>query len=121
MKSQTSLVAQQTRLSEWAEQIRECQNRPQGMKIEEWCQIHGITKANYYWRLRRVRESFLENTDIVPAFVELPIPIQADSAVTTESKIVAVLRGKNQLTMEITDQVTPAFLNALVGAMNNAQ
>lgn len=51
MKSQTSLVAQQTRLSEWAEQIKECQNRPQGMKIDEWCRLHGITKANYYWRL----------------------------------------------------------------------
>ena len=37
MKSHTSLVAQQTRLSEWAEQIRDCQSRPQGMKIDEWC------------------------------------------------------------------------------------
>ena len=35
MKSQTSLVAQKVRLSEWTEQIRECQNRPQGMKVDE--------------------------------------------------------------------------------------
>ena len=49
MKSHTSLVAQQTRLSEWADLIRDCQNRPQGMKIDEWCQLHDITKANYYW------------------------------------------------------------------------
>lgn len=35
MKSHTSLVAQQTRLSEWADLIRDCQNRPQGMKIDE--------------------------------------------------------------------------------------
>lgn len=41
MKSQTSLVAQQTRLSEWAEQIKECQNRPQGMKVDEWCDYYG--------------------------------------------------------------------------------
>ena len=27
MKSHTSLVAQQTRLSEWAELVRDCQNR----------------------------------------------------------------------------------------------
>ena len=40
MKSHTSLVAQQTRLSEWADLIRDCQNRPQGMKIDEWCQLH---------------------------------------------------------------------------------
>lgn len=32
MKSHTSLVAQQTRLNEWADLIRDCQNRPQGMK-----------------------------------------------------------------------------------------
>ena len=42
MKSHTSLVAQQTRLSEWADLIRDCQNRPQGMKIDEWCQLHDI-------------------------------------------------------------------------------
>lgn len=45
MKSHTSLVAQQTRLSEWADLIRDCQNRPQGMKIDEWCQLHDITKV----------------------------------------------------------------------------
>ena len=43
MKSHTSLVAQQTRLSEWADMVRDCQNRPQGMKIDEWCQLHDIT------------------------------------------------------------------------------
>ena len=31
MAEQTSLVAQQVRLMHWAEQIRECQNRPEGM------------------------------------------------------------------------------------------
>ena len=36
MKSHTSLVAQQTRLSEWTDMVRDCQNRPQGMKIDEW-------------------------------------------------------------------------------------
>ena len=35
MKSHQSLVAQQTRLSEWADMVRDCQNRPQGMKIDD--------------------------------------------------------------------------------------
>ena len=30
MKSHASLVAQQTRLREWAELVKDCQNRPQG-------------------------------------------------------------------------------------------
>ena len=56
MATQTSLVAQQVRIRQWAEQIRECQNRPEGMDVSTWCKQNYITKANYYYRLRRVRQ-----------------------------------------------------------------
>ncbi len=59
MNTQTSLVAEQIRLQQWADQIRDCQNRPSDMKVDAWCREHGITKANYYYRLRRVREACL--------------------------------------------------------------
>ena len=49
MSSQTSLVAEQVRLRQWAAQIQECQSRPADMKVETWCSEHGITKANYYY------------------------------------------------------------------------
>lgn len=61
MSSETTLVAEQCRLQEWAAQIRDCQSRPAGMSVVEWCACHGITKANYYYRLRRVRQACLEN------------------------------------------------------------
>lgn len=60
MSSETSMVAAGFRLQEWASQIRECQNRPAGMSVASWCADNGITKANYYYRLRRVREACLE-------------------------------------------------------------
>lgn len=44
MNSTASLVAKQYRLDQWAEQIRDCQNRPEGMAVTEWCSLHGITK-----------------------------------------------------------------------------
>ena len=53
MSTQTSFVAEQFRLQQWANQIKDCQNRPSDMKVDAWCQEHGITKANYYYRLRR--------------------------------------------------------------------
>ena len=61
MSSETTAAAVQYRLQEWAAQIRECQNRPAGMRVVDWCATHGITKANYYYRLRRVREACLES------------------------------------------------------------
>ena len=46
MSTQTSFVAEQFRLQQWANQIKDCQNRPSDMKVDAWCQEHGITKAN---------------------------------------------------------------------------
>ena len=125
MKSQTSLVAQQTRLNQWAEQIRECNNRPQGMTVDEWCFENGITKSNYYWRLRKVREALLNvaETTTNATFVELKEPEVAPAPVKpkedSSQKIVAVIRT-NQCSIEITDQASSTFLNNLMGAINYA-
>ena len=44
MAIQTSLVAQQVRLKQWAEQVRDYQNRPEGMDVKTWCAQNNITK-----------------------------------------------------------------------------
>lgn len=44
MTTQTSIIAQQTRLRQWAEQIRECRNRPAGMDIQTWCSQKTLQK-----------------------------------------------------------------------------
>lgn len=61
MSSETSIVAAGFRLQEWAAKIRECQSRPAGISVASWCADNGITKANYYYRLRRVRKACLEH------------------------------------------------------------
>ena len=116
MKSHTSLVAQQTRLSEWADLIRDCQNRPQGMKIDEWCQLHNITKASYYWRLRKVREAYLETAEQTQTFVEVPSPAIHPVNMTSGHKIAAVIRCRNHLTLEITEQASASFLKNTFGS-----
>ena len=125
MKSQTSLVAQQTRLNQWAEQIRECNNRPQGMTVGDWCLENGITKANYYWRLRKVCEALLTAAETTSnsTFVELKEPEVTSIPIKQEEdfskKIVAVIRT-NQYSIEITDQTSSTFLNNLIGAISHA-
>ena len=83
MDSTTSLVAKQYRLNQWAEQIRDCQNRPDGMPVKEWCSQHGITKANYYYRLRQVRKACLQTVpeeQLPQSIVPVPQEIMAPSA-----------------------------------------
>ena len=69
MKTETSIVARQYRLMEWAEQIRDCKARPSGMSVAEWCSMHDITTANYYYRFSQVRKACLEQVQETPVRV----------------------------------------------------
>ncbi|MEG0109077.1 MAG: IS66 family insertion sequence element accessory protein TnpB [Lachnospiraceae bacterium] len=60
MKTNTSIVAREYRLQEWAEQIRDCQSRPIEMSVSAWCRGHEISVPNYNYRLKEVRKAFLE-------------------------------------------------------------
>ena len=75
MRSETTMAAEQCRLREWAAQIKDCQNRPAGMSVVSWCASHGITKANYYYRLRRVRKACLETIQGEPSAQQI-VPVQ---------------------------------------------
>lgn len=59
MNTKARLVAESVRLKQWSEQIREYKNRPACLTLDDWCRQQGITKANYYYRLRRVRQTIL--------------------------------------------------------------
>lgn len=123
MNSQTRLVAEQVRLREWANQIKDCQNRPADMKVDTWCAEHGLTKANYYYRLRRVREACLtvcENAGT--SFVELPQPAAtpADTGANVSS-VAAILHGPGGITLELLNSASSEFIRNAMGASAYAQ
>ena len=78
MSTQTTQIARSVRLSQWMEQIRDCQNRPRDMSVVEWCRAAGISKQGYYYRLKCVREGFLEAmTPSVPVSENRVVPVPA--------------------------------------------
>lgn len=132
MKSKESELASQIRLKQWAEQIHDCMNRPDDMTVDEWCEQHGIKKANYYWRLKRVRQACMDQAELsAKAFVELPIPKEENSLpavvvpkMSPETKApvtVAVLRAGNQISVEITEHASMDFVKNLIGVLSNAE
>ena len=71
LKLNTSKVAQQYRLNQWAQRIRDCRNS--GQTVAVWCSEHNIRLSSYFYWLKRVREaacealpSLNENNQIVP-------------------------------------------------------
>ena len=122
MNTQTSLVAEQIRLQQWADQIRDCQNRPSDMKVDAWCREHGLTKANYYYRLRRVREACLELCEPSPSFVELISPLDdiKDKGIQSHFPVAAVLHAGSGITIGLCNDVSPEFLRNLMEAVGHA-
>ena len=131
MVTQTSLMAQQVRIQQWAEQIRECQNRPKGMDVETWCAQNNLTKANYYYRLRRVREVCLEQFQAAetPAFVELPVPEKemvcskpdTETDITEKADPILRMKSVSGLCIEVFSDISPTLLRQVIEAMNHAE
>ena len=131
MTSQTSIVAKQVRLMEWAEQIQDCQNRPREMDMAAWCAQHGITKANYYYRPKRIRKACLDllpNTGD-PAFIELPVPRRKSPEDVTllsnpgcsTAAPVACIRNAGGLSAEIFPDISPEMPRCIVEVFGHAE
>ncbi len=124
MNSATTAVAIHYRLKERAEQIRECQNRPAGMSVVDWCASHGITKANYYYRLRRVRQVCLENLppktpaqQIVPV---TPCLLHQETQDDTDARL-GLSVFVNGLSIHVTESTPMSLLAAVLKVVRDAQ
>ena len=59
--SKTTLVTQQVQLQEWFQMMKESKGRPQQIPLDEWCkENYGISAAGYYYRVRKVKEAYLD-------------------------------------------------------------
>lgn len=124
MNSETSIVAAQCRIREWAEQIRECQNRPEGMKVTDWCKDHGISKANYYYRLRQVRRACLEaipeealSNPVVPVKQELLMPEQTNRNIMDSGLEIRL----SDCILHVTETTSASLLSKVIGVIRDAQ
>ncbi len=126
MSSEVSAVAANVRLQEWAMQVQDCRNRPAGIDVQTWCKQNGITKANYYYRLRKVREAFLNqvgSSSTTTSFVEIkqPTSLPETGAFTAsnDSSAAARIMIGNQATLEISNHASKEFLINLIGAIQS--
>lgn len=131
MSSQTALVARQYRLREWAEQIQDCNNRPEDITIAQWCDQHDITLSNFYYRKREVRKALL-------ATVEDPAKEQDGQDIPfvdiSEGTAKPVVIHKNEFSstpaatihcdsycIDLYNSAEPAFILSVLEALGHAQ
>ena len=61
----TAITENKTKVSiqEWQQRILDCQSS--GMSVKAWCKENGISTGSYYFHLRKIRESVLEENQTV--------------------------------------------------------
>ena len=92
-------------LQEWQQRILDCQSS--GMSVKAWCQQNGISTGTYYFHLRKIRESVLEENQIIP--LEPPKPVSS-TGIRIESA---------GITITLPETVTPEQLAAVLSALKS--
>ena len=116
----------QHNLKKWAAIIKEC--RSSGMKILQWLEINNISKDQYYYWQRKLKETCIDTFERQAAtFVELPVtkevPISTELTAThtvCKNDAIAAVIKTNGITFEITNTATPDFIKNLIEAFNHA-
>ena len=92
-------------LQEWQQRILDCQSS--GMRVKAWCQQNGISTGSYYFHLRKIRESVLEENQIIP--LEPPKPVSS-TGIRIES---------DSITITLPETVSPEQLTAVLSALKS--
>ena len=114
----------QHNLKKWAAIIKEC--RSSGMKILQWFEINNISKDQYYYWQKKLKETCIDTFERQAAtFVELPVtkevPASTELTVThtvcknddsyfKDNMIAAVIKT-NRVTFEITNTAGMFVIN----------
>jgi len=108
MSNTTTTIAEikkKVSLNEWQQRIIDCQNS--GMSVRAWCLENGINSSTYYLNLKKIRESILEESCIIP--IETP---QAEIQTTAEIRIEA-----GSITVTLPESISSDRLTAVIAAL----
>ena len=128
-------ITHDVRLAGWKEVIEQCQSRPEGQSIRDWCKQNNVSEKRYYYWQRRIRLQIAEGMSepLVPAaaddirpvmFAEVPvpehntarpIPVQAD-----DFHPEAVIR-KGDLVIAIKNSISDRLLDRILKGASHAR
>ena len=125
--SNSATLKKQLRYQQWIEEVKDFNSRPKDMTVREWCALHDIKPPTFYDHLRRVQDYYagqitVTDTSNVPAvsepnFVELSPTIIEPKPAT--HGVASIICGNARI--EISEDISEAFLLKLIGAISHAQ
>ncbi len=119
MSQGTRIATRQTRLKYWSGVFDD--RIKSGLKTEEYCKQNNITRDQYYYWLRKVREAALEESGI--QFIEVKEPLPAlisdsrDPASETRATLTIRICGAE---IEVNESTSRKLLEQTLQVLKNA-
>ena len=129
IKTQTSIVARNYRLQEWAQMVQKCKHRPYGMSVSEWCQENSITTANYYYRMSQVRKACMDSLP-VETIEQSVVPVSPELIHSASTALEELEQRKSEscieisahgMTLKITENTASALIEKVLGVLAHVE
>lgn len=111
----STLVKNQLQVSKWSAIISECRNS--GMQVKDWLVQNNVSRDQYYYWNRRIKNMCLSN--ISTDFVELSCPDPVPDTYVSSSMSATVRIGK--ASVDIYETASADFMNKLFEALSNVK
>lgn len=107
-------VTKNVRLQQWTSIIQDC--KASGLKVDDYCTEHNISRNSYYYWLRKVKEAAIEQSgslfaEVTPSFAE----VMTDSS---SSSPVSICLG--DAVIHVNEGASGLLLHTVIGAVRNA-
>lgn len=113
VRMDTKLATRQFRISQWSGIIQDRINS--GMKVDDYCEEHQISKNAYYYWLRKVREYALESSDV--QFADLSNRQASKSFCCTSESESAVSINYNGVIIGVNESASSDLLRRVIGVI----
>ena len=109
-KMNTKLATSRMRTGQWADIIKDC--KESGLKVDDYCAQHGLSRNAYFYRLRKVKEAALTQS----GFVEVRQQVEVSSCYPSPKLTASV----NEIVLGIDENTPMDLLTNVIKVLKNA-
>ena len=109
-KMNTKLATSRMRTGQWADIIKDC--KKSGLKVNDYCAQHGLSRNAYFYWLRKVKEATLTQS----GFVEVQQQVEVSSCYPSPKLTASV----NEIVLGIDENTPMDLLANVIKVLKNA-
>ena len=114
----TKLATNTIRSQQWAAIIKD--RIESGLKVTDYCELHHLSKTQYYYWLKKIREQVIETQ--MPQLVEIqqPLPAALPKKESISGFVPEMTINIGNIKLDVNSNTSPDLIKMVLGVIANA-